>query len=160
MTTAEMIRISTSLASETAMNVARIGRLLRDVLFFSLADDRIAPKRRLLVLPESGGVVVVFRSRFLSRMKTRRTLRYPFDTGRYPTPEGLASTVALAANALKAAGAADYAYRPEGLDHRKDSRIPPRRQGYSRRRDRLRTGPAHPAFSGEGLLRLQDTCGG
>ncbi len=105
MTTAEMIRISTSVAAETAMNVARMGRLLRDVLFFSLADDRIIPKRRLLVLPEIGGVSVVFRSRFLSPMKTRRILHYPVEAGTYPTPENLASTVALAVNALKAAGA-------------------------------------------------------
>jgi len=105
MTTAEMIRISTSLVSGTAMNIARVGRLLRDVLFFSLADDRIAPKRRLFVLPESGGVSVVYRSRFFSRMKTRRILRYPSEAGAYPTPESLASTVALAVNALKVAGA-------------------------------------------------------
>jgi general secretion pathway protein L len=102
MTTAEMIRISTSLVSETAMNIARVGRLLRDVLFFRLADDRIAPKRHLSVELESGGVSVVFRSRFLSRMKTRRILRYPFEAGAYPTPESLASTVSLAVNALKA----------------------------------------------------------
>ncbi len=56
MTTAEIIRISTSFASETAVNIARMGRLLRDVLFFSLADERIAPERRLSVLLESGGV--------------------------------------------------------------------------------------------------------
>jgi general secretion pathway protein L len=105
MTTAEMIRISTSLVSETVMNIARVGRLLRDVLFFSLADDRIAPKRHLSVMLESGGVSVVFRSRFLSRMKTRRILRYPLEAGTYPTPESLASTVALAVNALKAPGA-------------------------------------------------------
>jgi general secretion pathway protein L len=105
MTTAEMIRISTSFVSETAMNIARAGRLLRDVLFFSLADDRIVPKRHLWVLPESGGVSVVYRSRFFSRMKTRRILRYPSEAGAYPTPESLAATVAVAVNALKVAGA-------------------------------------------------------
>ena len=104
MTTAEMIRISTSFVSETAMNIARMGRLLRDVLFFSLADDRIAPKRRLSVVLESGGVSVVYRSRFLSRMKTRGIRRYPFEEGNYPTPESLASTVALAVSDLKVAG--------------------------------------------------------
>jgi general secretion pathway protein L len=105
MTTAEMIRMSTSFASEAATKLARVGRLLREVFLFSLADDRIAPKRHLLVLPESGGVSVVYRSRFLSRMKTRRTLRYPVESGAYPTPEGLATTVALAVNAFNAAGA-------------------------------------------------------
>ena len=75
------------------------------MLFFSLADDRIAPRRRLSVLLESGGVSVVYRSRFLSRMKTRGIRRYPFEAGTYPTPESLASAVALAVNDLKAAGA-------------------------------------------------------
>ncbi len=55
MTTAEMIRMSTSFVSGTAINIARMGRLLREVLFFSLADERIAPKRHLSVLLESGG---------------------------------------------------------------------------------------------------------
>ncbi|MBE0556372.1 MAG: PilN domain-containing protein, partial [Proteobacteria bacterium] len=105
MTTAEMIRMSTSFVSGTAISIARMGRLLREVLFFSLADDRIAPKRRLSVLLESGGVSIVYRFRFLSRMKTRRILRYPFEAGAYPPPENLATTVALAVNALKAAGA-------------------------------------------------------
>jgi general secretion pathway protein L len=104
MTTAEMIRMSTSLVSETVMNMVRMGRFLRGLLFFSLADDRIAPKRRLSVLPESGGVSVVLRSRFLSWMKTGGMLRYPFEAGGYPTPESLASAAALAVNALKAAG--------------------------------------------------------
>ena len=104
MTTAEMIKISTSLVSETAINLARMGRFLREVLFFSLADDRIAPKRHVSVQLESGGVSIVYRSRFLSRMKTRRILRYPLEAGAYPPPEGLATTVALAVNALKASG--------------------------------------------------------
>jgi general secretion pathway protein L len=105
MTTAEMIRISTSFVSETALNLARMGRFLREVFFFSLADDRIVPKRNLSVLLESDGVSVVFRSRFLSRMKTRRILRYPFEAGTYPSPESLATTVALAVNTLNVAGA-------------------------------------------------------
>jgi general secretion pathway protein L len=105
MTTAEMIIMSRSFVSETATNIARVGRFLRDVLFFSLADDRIAPKRHLSVLLEKGGVPIVFRSRFLAGMKTRRILRYPLETENYPAPESLASTVALAVNALKTAGA-------------------------------------------------------
>jgi general secretion pathway protein L len=105
MTTAEMIRMSTSFVSGKAISIARMGRLVREVLFFSLADERIAPKRHLSVLLESGGVSVVYRSRFLSRMKTRRTLHYPFKAEAYPPPENMATTVALAANALKADGA-------------------------------------------------------
>ena len=105
MTTAEMIKISTSVFSQTAMSLARVGRLLREVIFFNLADDRIAPRRCLSVLLESGGVVVALSSRFLSRMKTRGIRRYPVEAGAYPMPDGLASAVALATNDLKAAGA-------------------------------------------------------
>jgi general secretion pathway protein L len=104
MTTAEMIRTSTSVFAQTATNIARWGRFLRHMLSFSLADDRIAPRRCLSVLPESGGISVVFRSRFLSRMKTRGIRRYPVEAGTYPMPERLASAVALAVNDLKADG--------------------------------------------------------
>ncbi|MHB8770470.1 MAG: PilN domain-containing protein [Syntrophales bacterium] len=105
MTTADMIKISTSLASETAVSIARLGRLLRSVLFFSLADERIVSRRQLFILPENGSVSVVLRSKFLSRMTTRGVLRYPFEAGGYPPPENLAATAALAAKALKAEGA-------------------------------------------------------
>jgi hypothetical protein len=47
MTTAEMIRTTTSFVSDTAVKMSRWGRLLWKMLSFSLADDRIAPVRRL-----------------------------------------------------------------------------------------------------------------
>jgi general secretion pathway protein L len=105
MTTAEMIRTTTSFVSDTAVKMSRWGRLLWKMLSFSLADDRIAPVRRLSVVLESGGVSVAYRSRFLSRMKNRGSRRYPFEEGRYPTPETAASAVALAVSDLRAAGA-------------------------------------------------------
>lgn len=104
MTSAEMIGISTSLFSRTATTLARWGRFLGNTLSLSLADDRIAPRRYLSVLLESGGVTIVYRSRFLSRMKTRGIRRYPVEAETYPTPEGLASAVALALNDLDAMG--------------------------------------------------------
>jgi general secretion pathway protein L len=105
MTTAEMIRISTSIFSQAATYIVRWGRFLRHVLSLNLADERIAPRRRLSVLLESGGVSVAFSSRFLSRMKPRGIRRYPVEAGAYPMPEVLASAVALAEKDLKAAGA-------------------------------------------------------
>jgi general secretion pathway protein L len=105
MTTADMFRISASIFSQTATNIARCGRFLLHMLSFSLANDRIAPKRHLSVLLESGGVVVAFRSCFMSRMKIRGIRHYPVEAGAYPMPESLASAVALAVNDLKAAGA-------------------------------------------------------
>src|SRR5574340_557984 len=104
MTTTESVKTSVSFVSETATNLARIGRLLRDVLFFSLADDRIAPKRYLLVMLEGGSVSVVSCFRVFSRVMTRQIRRYPLETGTYPSPENLASAVALAIDDLGAAG--------------------------------------------------------
>ena len=105
MTTAEIVRMTTSLFFDTAVKIARWGRFLWKVLSFSLGDDRIAPVRRLSVVMESGGVSVSYHSRFLSRMKNRGARRYPFEEGRYPTPESAASAVALAVSDLRAVGA-------------------------------------------------------
>lgn len=104
MTTAEMIGITKSFG-DLAVKMSRWGRLLWNILTFSLADDRIAPRRCLSVMMETGGVSVVYRSRFLSRMKIRGTRRYPVAEGKYPTPQSLASAVLLAVNDLKAVGA-------------------------------------------------------
>jgi general secretion pathway protein L len=93
------------LLSKTALQTSRWGWPLWRTLFLSLADDRIAPVRRLWVVLESGGVSVEYLSRFLSRIKNRGSRRYPAESGRYPTPEGTASAVALAVSDLGAAGA-------------------------------------------------------
>ena len=53
------------LLSKAAVRASSWGRPLRRLLFFSLADDRIAPARRLSVALESGGVSVEYASRFL-----------------------------------------------------------------------------------------------
>ncbi|MCE5263982.1 MAG: PilN domain-containing protein [Deltaproteobacteria bacterium] len=92
--------------SKTAGQASGWWEQLWRLLSFSLADDRIAPVRRLSVVLESGGVSVVYFSRFLmSRMKNRGSRRYPFEEGRYPTPENVASAAALAVSDLGAAGA-------------------------------------------------------
>ncbi len=105
MTTTEAIGKMKSLLSKTMVQTSCWGRPLWRTLSFSLADDRIAPVRRLSVVLESGGISVSYRSRFLSRMKIRGSRRYPFEEGRYPTPESVASAVALAVSDLRAAGA-------------------------------------------------------
>ena len=105
MTTTEAIGKMKSLLSKTMVQTSCWGRPLWRTLSFSLADDRIAPVRRLSVVLESGGVSVSYRSRFLSRMKNRGSRRYPFEERRYPTPENVASAVALAVSDLRAAGA-------------------------------------------------------
>jgi general secretion pathway protein L len=97
--------MTTTLISGAAAKTSRWGRALWKILSFSLADDPVAPRQDLSVLLESGGVSIVFKSRFLSPMKTRGTRHYPCEAGTYPTPQHLASAVALALNDLKAARA-------------------------------------------------------
>jgi len=105
MTTTEAIGKMRTLLSKTIVQTFCWGRPLWRMLSFSLADDRIAPVRQLSVVLESGGVSVSYRSRFLSRMKNRGSRRYPFEEGRYPVPESVASAAALAVSDLRAAGA-------------------------------------------------------
>ncbi len=105
MTKEEVIGSTTSFISDAIAKMSRWGRLLWDMLTFSLADDRIAPRRCLSVMMETGGLSVIYRSRFLSHMKIKGTRRYPVEEGKYPTPESLASAVAMAVNDLNAAGA-------------------------------------------------------
>jgi general secretion pathway protein L len=54
---------------------------------------------------KTGGVSVVYRSRFLSHTNIRGTRHYPIEEGKFPAPGSLASVVALATGELKATGA-------------------------------------------------------
>ncbi|MCK9196931.1 MAG: PilN domain-containing protein [Syntrophales bacterium] len=101
MTIVEAISRMRSPAFKTAVRTARLGRSLWSVLSFSLADNRIAPGRSLSVVLETGRISVVYASRFLSRIKIRGIRCYPFEEGKVPTPENLASAVALAINGLR-----------------------------------------------------------
>ena len=105
MTTTEMMRKTTLIVSDTLGKMSAWSEPLWNVLSFSVADNRIAPKQCLSVLFERGGISVAHGSRFLSRMKIRGIRRYLFEEGRYPTPENLSSAVALAMNDLKASKA-------------------------------------------------------
>lgn len=105
MTTAEVMRKTTLFISDTVEKMSTWGAPLWKILSFSVADDRIAPTQCLSVLIERGGISVVYGSRMFSRMKILGVRRYHFEEGKYPTPESLASAVALAVNDLKAAKA-------------------------------------------------------
>ncbi len=96
--------MTTSFLTDTFKNLVRWGRPLREMPFLSLADDRIAPRRRLSVLLESGGISVALSSRFLSRETSRGARRYPLGEDAFPAPAVLASAVALAVSDLNAAG--------------------------------------------------------
>jgi len=104
MTGTIVIKKLTTLASTSATYLMRIGRPAWRVLTFSPSDDIISPKKSLCVSLEKGALSVVFGSRFLSKIKIKGSRRYSFEEDRYPQPEGLASSVALAMNDLGAAG--------------------------------------------------------
>jgi Tfp pilus assembly protein PilN len=76
---------------------------LKRILAFSPADNLIAPQKSLAVSLEKGGVSVVYGSRFLSRIRITAARKYSSEEGRYPQPEDLASSLALAANEFGAA---------------------------------------------------------
>jgi Tfp pilus assembly protein PilN len=79
-------------------------RPLWKILTFSPADDTISPEKNLSVSLEKGALSVAYGSRFLSRIKIKGVKKYSFEEGRYPQPEGLASSLASAINDLGAAG--------------------------------------------------------
>ena len=101
-------------AAETTLRISGWGRSLWRILSFSLADERIAPRQCLAVLPDKGRISVVYASRFLSYMKIRGIRHYPCKEGKYPLPENLAATVLLAMNDLGAAHAPVTLIIPRG----------------------------------------------
>lgn len=105
MTGTIVIKKLTTLASTSSTFLRRIGRPVWRVLTFSPSDNIISPKKVLCVSIEKGALFVVLGSRFLSKIKIKGSRRYSFEEDRYPQPEGLASSVALAINDLGAARA-------------------------------------------------------
>jgi general secretion pathway protein L len=103
MTGTIVIKKLTTLASTSATYLRRIGGPVWRVMTFSPSDDIISPKKALCVSIEKGALSVVFGSRLLSKIKIKGSRRYSFEENRYPQPEGLASSVALAVNDLGAA---------------------------------------------------------
>jgi Tfp pilus assembly protein PilN len=74
---------------------------LGKVLTFSLGDESVAPAKNVTVSIERGVVSVVYASRVMSRIRIRGVKTYPVEE-KFPNPEGLASSVALAMSAMGA----------------------------------------------------------
>ncbi|MHB8880244.1 MAG: PilN domain-containing protein [Thermodesulfovibrionales bacterium] len=89
-----------SYTASSALKLAGLGRLLKKVLFFSPADDRIYPRRNLSAVIEKGLISVAFGSKVLSMISIKGAREYPFDESKYPQPEELASAVSLALSEL------------------------------------------------------------
>lgn len=100
------IKKLTSFTSSSATKLRdSIGRPLWRILTFSLADDTISPKKIISASIEKDTLSIAYASRLLSRIKIKGVKEYSFEEGRYPQPEGLASSLALAIKDLGAAGA-------------------------------------------------------
>jgi hypothetical protein len=102
MTGAIALQKLVTISSESIARVKRIAEPLRKILFFSLADETILPKRALSLSIEPGHLCTVYGSRFFSRIKVKGARTAPFEEGKYPSPANVASALALARNELKA----------------------------------------------------------
>jgi len=87
---------------------AKVGKLRAPVwnaLTFPLVEGMILPRKAVSASIGKGSLCVVSGSRFLSKIALKDLRRYAFDEGKYPGPEGLASTLSIALRELKAEGA-------------------------------------------------------
>ena len=91
-----------TISSESVARLKRVAEPLRKILFFSLADETILPKRALALSIEPGHLCIVYGSRFFSRIKVKGVRTSHFEEGKYPTPANVASALALARDKLKA----------------------------------------------------------
>jgi general secretion pathway protein L len=103
-TKALAIQKLTSAVSGSAARLKALWEPLWNTLSLNLADERIAPAKNVTVCIERGLLSVVYGSRMFSRIKIRGFRLYPLD-GRYPSPEGLASSVSVALSELGASKA-------------------------------------------------------
>ena len=100
MTRTIAIKKIVSIASDSAIKLKEMWIPMQRILTFSIADEIIAPKKSMCISIEKGSLSIAYGSRFLSQIKIRKSRNYPMDQERYPQPEGLASSVALAMSNL------------------------------------------------------------
>jgi len=94
-----------SFASASATTLKSKGILLWRILTFSPADETIFPQKSLCISIEKGSISLALGTRLLSRVRIKGLRRYSFEGERFPPPDGLASSVALAINELRASKA-------------------------------------------------------
>ncbi len=91
-----------SFASDSVTKLKKIWKPVWGILTFSPADERILPQKAICASIEKGRLTVLYGSRFMSRIRIKGFRKYPSDEDRYPTPDSVASSIALAINNLNA----------------------------------------------------------
>jgi Tfp pilus assembly protein PilN len=94
----------TAAVSGSAAKVKALWKPLWKTLSLSLADERVAPAKNVTVCIERGLLSIVYGSRMFSRIRIRGFKLYPLE-GRYPSPEGLVSSLNVALSELGASKA-------------------------------------------------------
>lgn len=99
MAEAIIVKKLTSFALGSIPRLTRVVHFLQRVLTFSPADDFIFPQKSLSVSIGKGDLSVAYGTRFLSGIMVKGAKTYPLeDSGRYPQPEEIVSSLALAVN--------------------------------------------------------------
>jgi Tfp pilus assembly protein PilN len=89
----------TSFTSGSIPRLMQLGSFLQRVLTFSPADDMIFPQKGLSVSIGRGNISVAYGTRFLSGTTVNGAKTYPLEgDSRYPQPEEMVSSLALAVN--------------------------------------------------------------
>ena len=89
-----------SSASSLALKLASLTGPLKRFFLFSPADDLIFPRKNVTVVLEKGTISVSSGSTFLTMVSIKGTREYLFDELKYPLPDELASSMALAMSDL------------------------------------------------------------
>ena len=98
MTGTTAVKKLTSLTTGSAERLKRMADLLGRVLTFSPADELVLPRKNLSVVLEKGGVSVAYGAKLLSRITVKGVREFSFAEGKYPQPEEVASSLAVARN--------------------------------------------------------------
>jgi Tfp pilus assembly protein PilN len=92
------IKKLTSLAAGSGEKLRQAGASLLRMLTFNASDDLIFPQKNVSVSIEKGGLSIAYGSRFLSRIVVRKAKEAFFETDRYPNPDEVAASLAVAVN--------------------------------------------------------------
>ncbi|MGC2061617.1 MAG: PilN domain-containing protein [Thermodesulfovibrionales bacterium] len=91
-----------ALTADFALKFSALAVPVRRVLLFSPADDLVYSQTNVTAAIDKGSVSAAYGSKVLSLITLKGVREYVFDASRYPQPEELASSVAMAMSELGA----------------------------------------------------------